>query len=255
MSEEYVRFVHRAGKPAWGRRQGEKLEVLSHAPWAAECKPTGESLAAHGVEWLCPAEPSKIVCVGLNYKDHAAEMGDALPDEPKIFMKPVSALLQPGKPIRLPKASKRVDYEAELALVVGKQVGPGIDDEDALFGYTCANDVTARDLQKVDGQWTRAKGFDTFCPLGPTLVRGADVGDCAVECRVNGALKQSSRTSALIFDPHQILNFVAGIMTLMPGDVILTGTPAGIGPLAPGDEVEVHIEGIGRLTNLVIEGN
>ena len=250
MAEEYVRFVHH-GKPVWGRHAGGRLELLSAAPWA-DAKSTGESIASNGVEWLAPAEPTKIICVGLNYKDHAAEMGHGLPEEPVLFMKPASALLDPGKSIRLPRSSQRVDYEAELAFVIGKKVGPGIDDEDAIFGYTCANDVTARDLQKKDGQWTRAKGFDTFCPLGPSLWRGIDVSDLSVACRVNGQVKQQSRTSQMIFAPHQILNFVAEIMTLNPGDVILTGTPSGIGPLAAGDAVDIQIEGLGSLHNLVI---
>jgi 2-keto-4-pentenoate hydratase/2-oxohepta-3-ene-1,7-dioic acid hydratase in catechol pathway len=248
---EYVRFLLH-GKPAWGRHTGGRLEVLGGAPWA-EPKATGEVVASNGVEWLAPAEPSKIICVGLNYKDHAAEMGHGLPEEPLIFMKPASALLDPGKSIRIPRSSQRVDYEAELAFVIGKKVGPGIDDEDAIFGYTCANDVTARDLQKKDGQWTRAKGFDSFCPLGPSLWHGVDVNDLAIGCTVNGQVRQSSRTSQLIFAPHQVLNFVAEIMTLHPGDVILTGTPGGIGPLAAGDEVEVRIEGLGALHNLVIQ--
>jgi 2-keto-4-pentenoate hydratase/2-oxohepta-3-ene-1,7-dioic acid hydratase in catechol pathway len=250
MAEEFVRFVHH-GKPTWGRHSGGNLEILSAAPWA-DPKPTGESVSSNGVEWLAPAEPTKIICVGLNYRDHAAEMGHSLPEEPVIFMKPASTLLDPGKSIRLPRSSQRVDYEAELAFVIGKKVGPGVDDEDAIFGYTCGNDVTARDLQKKDGQWTRAKGFDTFCPLGPSLWRGVDVSGLSVTCTVNGQVKQSSRTSQMIFGPHQILNFVAEIMTLNPGDVILTGTPSGIGPLAAGDEVEVQIEGLGSLHNLVI---
>ena len=226
--------------------------LLSAAPWA-DPKLAGETLADSAVEWLAPAEPSKIICVGLNYRDHALEMGHAIPDEPVLFLKPPTALLDPGKSIRLPRHSTRVDYEAELAMVVGKQVGPGRDDEDALFGFTCANDVTARDLQKKDGQWSRAKGFDTFCPLGPSLVTGVDASDLRIQCQVNGVGVQDSRTRQLIFTPQQILNFVADIMTLLPGDVILTGTPGGIGPLRAGDEVEVRIEGIGALNNLVIE--
>jgi 2-keto-4-pentenoate hydratase/2-oxohepta-3-ene-1,7-dioic acid hydratase in catechol pathway len=251
-AEEYVRFLNH-GKVSWGRRSGDWLNVLSAAPWLPDSKPTGDSVGANAVVWLAPAEPSKIICVGLNYRDHAAEMGHGIPDEPLIFMKPASALLDPGQSIRLPRSSQRVDYEAELAFVIGKKVGPGVDDEDAIFGYTCANDVTARDLQKKDGQWTRAKGFDTFCPLGPSLWRGVDVADLAIGCRVNGVAKQASRTSQQIFGPHQILNFVAEVMTLNPGDVILTGTPGGIGPLAEGDEVEIHIEGIGTLSNLVVK--
>jgi 2-keto-4-pentenoate hydratase/2-oxohepta-3-ene-1,7-dioic acid hydratase in catechol pathway len=250
MAEEFVRFLHH-GKAVWGRHAAGRLDILSAAPWA-EPKATGESVESNGVEWLAPAEPTKIICVGLNYKDHAAEMGHGLPEEPVLFMKPATALLDPGKSIRLPRSSQRVDYEAELAFVIGKKVGPGVDDEDAIFGYTCANDVTARDLQKKDGQWTRAKGFDTFCPLGPSLWRGIDVSDLAISCSVNGQARQGSRTSQMIFAPHQILNFVAEIMTLNPGDVILTGTPSGIGALNAGDEVDVKIEGLGSLHNLVI---
>lgn len=251
MREEFVRYKAN-NKALWGQLKEGRIHALSAAPWHADAKPTGEVVMASAVEWLAPAEPSKIVCVGLNYRDHAAEMGHALPEEPLLFLKPVSALLDPGKSIVLPRASSRVDYEAELAIVVGKKIGPGVDDEHALFGYSCANDVTARDLQKKDGQWSRAKGFDTFCPLGPTLVRGIDPGNLAVECFVNGQRKQGSRTSQLIFGPEQILNFVAEVMTLLPGDIILTGTPGGIGPLQAGDEVEVRIEGVGSLTNLVI---
>jgi 2-keto-4-pentenoate hydratase/2-oxohepta-3-ene-1,7-dioic acid hydratase in catechol pathway len=248
--EEYVRFL-RQGKPAWGLKRGQRLGLLGAAPWV-DTRPGDESVDAASVELLVPAEPGKIVCVGLNYRDHALEMGHGLPEEPLIFLKPASSLLAPGKPIRRPQASARVDYEAELALVIGRRTGPGDGTEDAIFGYTCANDVTARDLQKKDGQWTRAKGFDTFCPLGPALVRGLDVADLAVECRVNGALKQSSRTSQLVFSPAQLVRFVAGVMTLDPGDVILSGTPGGIGPLAAGDEVEVRIQNIGSLTNRVL---
>jgi len=250
MPEEFVRFLHQ-GNAAWALKQGGRLLVINAAPWL-DAGPTGESVEAAGVGRLAPAEPGKIVCVGVNYRDHALEMGHSLPVEPLIFLKPSSSLLDPGGAIRLPSGAGRVDYEAELALLIGKKTGPGRFEEDALFGYTCANDVTARDLQKKDGQWTRAKGFDTFCPLGPSLVRGLDVSDLTVECRVNGALKQSSRTSQLVFSPAQVVRFVAGIMTLDPGDVILTGTPGGVGPLASGDEVEVRIQNVGALSNRVL---
>lgn len=247
MPETFVRFLHRS-RPVWGLSDNGVLHVLEGAPWLAP-QPTGESVPAAGKELLTPAQPEKIVCVGLNYQDHAREMGLATPTEPLLFLKPISCLLDPGKAIRLPPGAGRVDFEAELALVVGRRTGPGLPAEDAVFGFTCANDVTARDLQKKDGQWTRAKGFDTFCPLGPGLVRGLDSSDLGVECWVNGALKQRSRTSQLIFSPEDVVRFVAGIMTLNPGDVLLTGTPAGIGPLAAGDTVEVRIEGLGSLTN------
>lgn len=250
MVKYYARFMHR-GRPAWGLKEGASVRVLNSAPWIGEIF-SGESLEFGSIELLAPAEPTKIICVGLNYRDHAEEMKMAAPDEPVIFMKPTTSLLDPGKNIRLPRASHRVDYEAELAFVVGKKVGPGHDDEDAIFGYTCANDVTARDLQKKDGQWTRAKSFDTFCPLGPLLVQGLNTASLSIECRVNGVVTQSSGTENLIFRPQQIINFIAEVMTLNPGDVILTGTPAGIGPLKAGDEVEVHIDQIGSLNNLVV---
>jgi 2-keto-4-pentenoate hydratase/2-oxohepta-3-ene-1,7-dioic acid hydratase in catechol pathway len=250
MPRHFARFMHR-GRPCWGLKEGAQLKVLNTAPWVGESL-SGESLEFAHVELLAPAEPTKIICVGLNYRDHAEEMRMESPEEPLIFMKPPSALLDPGKSIRLPRASHRVDYEAELAFVVGKRIGPGHDDEDAIFGYTCANDVTARDLQKKDGQWTRSKGFDTFCPLGPTLVQGLNVASLSVECKVNGQVRQSSGTENLIFRPQQIINFIAEIMTLNPGDLVLTGTPAGIGELKAGDEVEVHIDQIGSLYNLVV---
>jgi 2-keto-4-pentenoate hydratase/2-oxohepta-3-ene-1,7-dioic acid hydratase in catechol pathway len=250
MIKHYVKFRHRGGV-AWGLKEGSAVRVLAGAPWK-DPQMTGESLEHGSLELLAPAEPSKIVCVGLNYRDHAKEMGHELPEEPLIFLKAPSSLLDPGKSIRLPRASSKVDYEAELAFVIGKEVGPGHDDEDALFGYTCANDVTARDLQKKDGQWARSKSFDTFCPLGPTLVTGVNTAALSIECLVNGQPRQNSGTENLIFRPQQILNFVADVMTLHPGDVILTGTPAGIGELKVGDEVEVRIDQIGRLNNLVI---
>jgi 2-keto-4-pentenoate hydratase/2-oxohepta-3-ene-1,7-dioic acid hydratase in catechol pathway len=247
MAKQYVRFLHKS-RPAWGLKEGSQVRVLKSAPWHAESF-SGENLIYEKLEILAPAEPSKIICVGLNYKDHAEEMKLALPEEPVIFMKPITALQDPGKPIRMTPLSQRVDYEAELAFVIGKTVGPSHQDESAIFGYACANDVTARDLQKKDGQWTRAKSFDTFCPLGPILVAGLNVSSLAVECRVNGELKQKSNTDNLIFKPLQILKFISSVMTLTPGDLILTGTPAGIGPLKSGDKVEVKIEQLGELNN------
>ncbi len=205
---------------------------------------------------LAPAAPTKIVCVGLNYPTHADESSMDLPSEPLLFLKPPSSVIGPGASILLPPQSQRVDYEAELAVVIGRRcrdVAP----EDAwgyVLGVTCGNDVTARDLQRRDHQWARAKGFDTFCPLGPWLVTGldeADVADLQVTCRVNGEPRQRGRTSEMVFSPVQLITYVAGIMTLEPGDVIMTGTPSGIGPLAVGDVVEVEVEGIGVLCNPV----
>lgn len=221
----------------------------------------------HGEEWnevpldrvnlLPPSQPTKVIAVGLNYRDHAEEMGVPVPDEPLLFMKPASSVIGHGDPIVLPNQSARVDYEAELAVVMGqsaRRVAAG-DAAQYIRGYTCLNDVTARDLQQKDGQWTRAKGFDTFCPLGPWLVTDVDPSDLAIELFLNGERKQKSRTSHLIFHPHELVEFISGIMTLNPGDVIATGTTSGIGPMAPGDSVEVRIEHIGSLVNPVSGGS
>jgi len=203
---------------------------------------------------LAPCAPTKIVAVGRNYAEHASEMQSDVPAEPLIFLKPPSAVIGPGEAIVYPSISQRVDYEAELAAVIGRRarnvsVGEALD---FVLGYTCANDVTARDLQRKDGQWTRGKSFDTFCPLGPWLAAGLDPSDLAIECRVNGAVKQKSRTSRMIFPVAELICYITQVMTLKPGDVILTGTPAGVGPLQPGDRVEVEIEGISVLENAVV---
>jgi 2-keto-4-pentenoate hydratase/2-oxohepta-3-ene-1,7-dioic acid hydratase in catechol pathway len=201
-----------------------------------------------------PPAPSKIVAVGRNYREHAAEFGSVAPeDEPQLFLKAPSALIRHGEAIVLPPESQRVDYEGELALVVGRRIKSWPQERwlEALAGVCCANDVTARDLQKKDKQYARSKSFDTFCPLGPAIVSGFDPSDVRIETRVNGAVRQSSRTSAMVFSPAFVLAFVSRMMTLMPGDVILTGTPAGVGPLSPGDVVEVEIEGVGILKNPV----
>ena len=203
---------------------------------------------------LAEVVPSKIVAVGRNYRDHAAELGNPVPDEePLLFLKAPSALVRDGGEIVLPPESARIDYEGELALVIGRKikVWRAEDGWDAIAGVCCANDVTARDLQKKDGQWARAKSFDTFCPIGPEIVPGVDPSDLALETRVNGAVKQSSRTSQMVFSPLFLLSYISRMMTLLPGDLILTGTPAGIGPLSPGDVVEVEIERIGVLRNRV----
>ncbi|HEY1251762.1 MAG TPA: fumarylacetoacetate hydrolase family protein [Thermoanaerobaculia bacterium] len=198
--------------------------------------------------------PSKIVAVGKNYRDHAAEFGSTAPeDEPMLFLKAPSALIRENEPIVLPPESQRVDYEGELALVIGRRIKGWPADRwlEALAGVCCANDVTARDLQKKDKQFARSKSFDTFCPIGPSVVTGVDPSDLAIETRVNGAVRQSSRTSAMVFSPQFLVAYVSRMMTLLPGDLILTGTPAGVGPLAPGDVVEVEIERVGVLRNPV----
>jgi len=203
---------------------------------------------------LVPCEPTKIVALARNYSGHAREMGTPLPKEPIIFLKPPSSLLAHGAKIVLPRLAERVDYEGELAVVIGrraKRVGP-TEAGDHILGLTCANDVTARDLQKMDDQWTRGKGFDTFCPLGPYLAIDLDPGDLLLRTRLNGELRQEARTGEMIFHVGEILAYISAVMTLEPGDVILTGTPEGVGQLKPGDVVEVEIEGIGALRNSVV---
>lgn len=202
---------------------------------------------------LAPVMPSKIVCVGLNYRDHAAEQGKPLPAEPLLFLKPSTAVIGPEATIELPPDVGRVDHEAELAVVIGRRA-TRVSEADALshvLGLTCVNDVTARDLQKKDGRYTRAKGFDTFAPLGPCIALGLSPDDLAVTGTVNGVVRQASRTRELIFPVAQLISVISHIMTLLPGDVVSTGTPAGIGPLHPGDQVEVAVEGVGTLRNSV----
>jgi 2-keto-4-pentenoate hydratase/2-oxohepta-3-ene-1,7-dioic acid hydratase in catechol pathway len=202
---------------------------------------------------ILPVTPSKIVCIGTNYRAHAVEMGKALPDEPLLFMKPPSALIGPGDAIVRPGGYQRVDFEGELAVVIGRRARR-VTRERALehvAGYTCLNDVTVRDLQKKDVQFTRAKGFDTFCPVGPRVAAGLDPSNLRIETRVNGVLRQSSTTADLIFDVPSLIAFISQVMTLEEGDLISTGTPSGVGNLAPGDVVEIEIEGIGVLSNPV----
>src|SRR5205823_3248061 len=217
--------------------------------------PTGEDIPLSEVELLVPIVPSKVVAVGKNYVDHAEEMGGQVPEEPIIFLKPSTAVIGPGDPIPYPAQSGRVDHEGELAVVVGRLARRVRSEEAGRFvlGYTCGNDVTAREIQLKDGQWTRAKGFDGFCPLGPWVETEVEPGDLAVECRVNGDTRQAARTSQLAFGPGELIEYISRVMTLLPGDVILTGTPAGVGALEVGDRVEVEIEGIGVLENGVIE--
>ena len=216
---------------------------------------TGEEVAAADVRLLAPVLPSKVVAVGKNYPAHAAEFDQDVPEEPLLFLKPSTSVIGPGDPIGLLPISKRIDYEGELAVVIGR-LAHRVAHEDALryvLGYTCANDVTLRELQAKDGQWTRAKGFDGSCPLGPWIETELDPSDVVVETRVNGELRQRGRTSEMVFDVASLIAHVTAFMTLLPGDVLITGTPEGIGPLAPGDKVEIEIEGIGVLANQAIE--
>lgn len=247
-----ARVLHQ-GRPVYASIIGEELHLLAGDDLMA-LKPTGETLPAGSDRLLAPAAPSKIVAVGLNYRDHALEMGEELPNEPKIFIKPSTAAIGPGEPIVLPPLSRRVDHEAELAVVIGRRARNVAASEAGsyILGYTCLNDVTARDLQAADGQWTRAKAFDTFCPLGPWIETDLDPGNLRLEARVNGQVRQSSSTANFIFRLEDLVRFISGVMTLLPGDVITTGTPPGVGPLAPGDLVEIEVEGIGILANPVV---
>jgi 2-keto-4-pentenoate hydratase/2-oxohepta-3-ene-1,7-dioic acid hydratase in catechol pathway len=209
------------------------------------------------VKLLPPCQPHNIVCIGRNYREHAAETGAEVPSEPLIFLKPTTSLIAHGDPIIYPSwVSQHVDHEGELAVVIGRTCWRVSEDEalEYVLGYTIGNDVTARDLQRKDGQWTRGKGFNTFCPLGPVLVEGIDASDLAIQTRVNGVVKQSARTSELIFPLPRLISHISQVMTLQYGDVILTGTPAGISPMQPGDVVEVEIEGIGILRNPIVAG-
>jgi len=237
------RFVRLADGDAPAR-----AHPLTQAPWLG-LEETGEALAVRAADLGCPAAPSKIVCVGRNYAAHARELGNDVPAEPLLFLKPPSALLGPHGTVVLPPDSARVEHEAELAVVIGRRAKDVTRDAAPahVFGYTCACDVTARDLQKRDVQFTRAKGFDTFCPLGPWIETSLDPHALRIACRVNGETRQDGTTSSMIFDVPSLIAYVSRVMTLEPGDVILTGTPEGVGTLADGDALEVEIAGIGVL--------
>jgi len=248
---KFVRFQY-DNKITYGLLENETIRRIEGNPFSGY-KPTEKTVSLQSVRLLAPCEPSKIVAVGVNYQDHAAEFKKELPKEPLLFLKPSTAVLDPREPIRLPPRSHRVDYEAELAVVIRKRAAQISPEETAEFilGYTCINDVTARDLQKEDGQWTRAKGFDTFAPLGPWIVTDLRPDNLKIESYRNGELRQSASTAQLIFKVPALVSFISQVMTLLPGDVIATGTPAGVGPMKSGDTIEVVIEGIGRLTNPV----
>ncbi len=216
--------------------------------------PTGEVVPLDDVRLLAPVLPSKLVCVGKNYAAHAAEFGMDVPEEPLLFLKPSTAVIGPGDPIQLLPISKRIDYEGELAVVIGR-LARGVRAEDAyryILGYTCANDVTLRDLQRMDDQWARAKGFDGSCPIGPWIQTILDPNDVRVETRLNGEVRQAAQTSDMVFGVATLLEYITEFMTLLPGDVILTGTPEGVGRLEAGDTVEVEVDGLGTLSNPVM---
>ena len=240
---------------------GREMIVGTCDPFApdAAVQRFGDPLPFDKAKLRAPVAPSKIVCVGRNYREHAKELGNEVPADLLIFLKPPSSVIGPGAAIVRPKLSQRVDHEAELGVVIGKRCRnvPQVHARHVILGYTCVNDVTARDLQKKDGQWTRGKGFDTFCPVGPVVVTGLDPwAGVGVECRVNGEVRQKGTTSDFVFPLEEIIRYVSQIMTLEPGDLIATGTPSGVGPLNAGDKVEVAVEGVGTLGNPVVdEGN
>ncbi|MBU4490617.1 MAG: fumarylacetoacetate hydrolase family protein [Actinobacteria bacterium] len=242
-----VRF-RSGGRDGFGVHRGEFIQPISWEPFE-EVADDLEEIETGAARLLAPVVPTKIVGVGLNYTDHAGELGMEIPGEPILFLKAADTLLPPGGSVIYPSQSERVDYEAELAVVIGERTR-SVEPEEALdhvLGYTCGLDITARDLQVADGQWTRAKCFDTFCPLGPWVETELDPGGLAIELRLNGEVRQSSSTSRMIFDVPFLVSFISSVMTLNPGDVIMTGTPPGVGEVSPGDEIEVSIEGIGTL--------
>jgi len=239
--------------PPYGVIEGDSILEIAGVPWGQWSR-SSRSVRLADARLLAPAAPSKIVCVGRNYAAHAAEFGNELPKEPLIFLKPLSSIIGPQEAIVLTKYSNRVEHEGELAIVIGRRCSNLLDSDDSLsfvMGYTCLNDVTARDLQKSDVQFTRAKGFDTFCPVGPHIETELDPSNVLVETRVNGSLRQSSSTSLMAYPPAFLVRWISRMMTLNPGDVIATGTPAGVGPLLAGDIVEVSIAGVGVLRNPV----
>jgi len=245
------------GTAHFAQVENDQLRLLKNSSFASVVEgpqPTDKTVPLGGASLLAPVQPGKLVCVGLNYRLHAEESGVPVPDEPMLFMCSPEAIVPDGAAIELDSLDRRIDFEAEIAIVIGRG-GHRIAASDApshIFGYTCANDVSNRDLQRQDGQFTRAKSFDSYKPMGPWIVTDIDPTDLAIQLWQNGELRQSSRTSDMIFPINDIVAFVSSIMTLKPGDVIITGTPSGVGPMAPGDRIEMEIEGIGRLSNTVI---
>ena len=247
-----IRFL-KNDQPCYGVVEGETIYAIEGSIFG-QFRPVEKVAALTEVKLLAPCQPTKVLAVGLNYRSHAAESGQDVPSEPLLFFKPPSAVIEPFQPIVYPTLSQQVDYEGELAVVMGQRARnvPSEKAHDFVLGYTCGNDVTARDLQRRDNQWTRAKGFDTFCPLGPCIVTDLDATHLAIRTRVNGEIRQNATTADMVFSVAELIAYISQVMTLEPGDVILTGTPAGVGPLQPGDVVEVEIEGVGILRNPVV---
>jgi 2-keto-4-pentenoate hydratase/2-oxohepta-3-ene-1,7-dioic acid hydratase in catechol pathway len=242
-----------AGRDRYGLVEGATVRALNAAPWAGGL-PEGKPVPLADVTLLAPVEPSKVVCVGRNYGAHAKELGNEVPAVPLLFLKPSTSVVGPQEAIRCPEQSKEVHHESELAVVMARSLtrASAVEARLAVFGYTCLNDVTARDIQREEKQFTRAKGFDTFCPVGPVVETSIDPMDVSVVCRVNGAERQRGHTRDMIFDPFALLSFISQVMTLLPGDVVATGTPEGVGAIRRGDWVEVEVAGIGVLRNPVV---
>ncbi|GAW91008.1 fumarylacetoacetate hydrolase family protein [Calderihabitans maritimus] len=251
---QFVRFWD-GKKVQYGILRGDKITAIEGSIYG-RYETTSRVYSYHDIMLLAPCEPSKVICVGLNYRDHAEELNLPLPEEPVLFLKPPSTVIGHQQDIIYPPLSNRVDYEAELGVVIGETTHRVTPEEawEKILGYTCANDVTARDKQPKDGQWTVAKSFDTFCPLGPVIATDIDPGNLKISLTLNGEVKQSSNTNQMIFPVNELVSYISQIMTLYPGDVLITGTPSGIGPMQPGDTVTVKIEGIGSLTNRVVAG-
>jgi 2-keto-4-pentenoate hydratase/2-oxohepta-3-ene-1,7-dioic acid hydratase in catechol pathway len=246
-----IRYQEGSSKK-WGVVEGDLIREMDGDPYE-HFHLSSPTKRIEEVKLLSPCLPSKIVAVGVNYRDHAEEMKSKLPEEPLLFIKPPTSVIGPGEEIAYPKMSKRVDYEAELGVVI-REMAKSVSVEKAaehILGYTCFNDVTARDLQSKDGQWTRGKGFDTFAPIGPWIVTDIDPDHLEISSFLNGEKRQHSNTKNLIFDPYQLVSFISHVMTLLPGDIIATGTPSGVGPMIIGDKIDVVIEGIGTLSNTV----
>lgn len=250
----FVRFEVNK-EESYGILEGDSIKKIKGDIFESDFLITDEVLDVEKVTFLAPCKPSKIICVGLNYKDHAEEVDLPLPEKPLLFLKPNTTLIGPIENVKYPKQSEQVEYEAELGIVIGKKaknIKSG-NSKDYILGYTCANDVTARDIQFGDGQWTRGKSFDTFCPIGPGIVEEVNLEDAEIELTVNDKVMQKSNLNQLIFKVEYIVSYISEVMTLLPGDVIITGTPHGVGPVNQGDVMKVRIDGIGLLENKIVE--
>lgn len=256
MSVKFIRFKKDQESIAqYGILEDNKINIIKNSPWLSNVEIIESIEISEDCEFLAPVEPSKVICIGLNYHAHvkASYSADEAPENPLIFMKPTSSIIGPEDLIVLPAVSERVDYEAELGIVISKTARDVVREnaDEYILGLTCVNDVTARDLQKKDGQWTRAKGFDTFCPVGPWIITDIDYSNVQVEGILNDKVMQSGTTAQMIFDIPFLISYVSSIMTLNPGDLISTGTPSGISPMKTGDKIEVKVENVGTLTNYV----